>query len=112
MPSELDKYQQIIAIPGIGLITSTALIASIGNGSYFENGRQLSARLGLVPRQTSSGSKEKLLGISKRGDIYLRTLLIQGARAVLNTKLRFTTNQRSQSFILCKLYFLIPVNHA
>ncbi len=112
MASELDKYQQIIAIPGIGLITSTALIASIGNGSYFENGRQLSARLGLVPRQASSGGKEKLLGISKRGDIYLRTLLIQGARAVLNTKLRFTTNQRSQSFILCKLYFLIPVNHA
>jgi transposase len=94
MASELDKYQQIIAIPGIGLITSTALIASIGNGNCFENGRQLSAWLGLVPRQASSGGKEKLLGISKRGDIYLRTLLIQGARAVLNTKLRFTTESQ------------------
>ena len=94
MAGELDKYQQIITIPGIGLITATALIASIGNGSCFENGRQLSAWLGLVPRQASSGGKEKLLGISKRGDIYLRTLLIQGARAVLNTKLRFTTESQ------------------
>lgn len=91
MANELDKYQQIIAIAGIGLITATALIASIGNGSCFENGRQLSAWLGLVPRHASSVGKEKLRGISKRGDIYLRTLLIQGARAVLNTKLRFTT---------------------
>jgi len=71
MAGELDKYQQIIAIPSIGLITATALIAYIGNGSCFENCRQLSAWLGLVPRQASSGGKEKLLGISKRGDIYL-----------------------------------------
>ena len=67
-----------MTIPGIGLITATALIASIGNASCFENGRQLSAWLGLVPRQHSSGGKDKLLGISKRGDIYLRTLLLQG----------------------------------
>lgn len=87
----LDKYQQITSIPDIGLITATALIASIGNASYFKNGRQLSAWFGLVPRQSSSGGKEKLLGISKRGDIYLRTLLIQGARSVLNTKIRYTT---------------------
>ncbi|MBM3467730.1 MAG: IS110 family transposase [Alphaproteobacteria bacterium] len=87
----LGKYQQVTAVPGIGLITATALIASIGNANCFKNGRQLSAWLGLVPRQASSGGKEKLLGISKRGDVYLRTLLIQGARAVLNTKLRFTT---------------------
>lgn len=86
----LDRYQQLKTIPGLGIITATALIASIGNASYFENGRQLSAWLGLVPRQNSSGGKDKLLGISKRGDIYLRTLLIQGARAVLNAKLRFT----------------------
>lgn len=85
----LDKYQQLIAIPGLGLITATALIASIGNAVNFDNARQLSAWLGLVPRQHSSGGKDKLLGISKRGDIYLRTLLIQGARAVLNNKLRF-----------------------
>jgi len=94
MASELDKYQQIIAIPGIGLITATALIASISNAGCFENGRQLSAWLGLVPRQASSGGKEKLFGISKRGDIYLRTLLIQGARSVLNAKLRFTTESQ------------------
>ncbi|OZG32052.1 transposase [Rickettsia endosymbiont of Culicoides newsteadi] len=83
-----------MTIPGIGLITATALIASIGNASCFENGRQLSAWLGLVPRQHSSGGKDKLLGISKRGDIYLRTLLIQGARAVLNSKIRFTTEEQ------------------
>ena len=92
--SGLDRYQQLIDILGLGLITATALIASIGNASCFENGRQLSAWLGLVPRQSSSGGKEKLLSISKRGDVYLRTLLIQGARAVLNTKLRFTTEEQ------------------
>lgn len=91
------KCQQLMAIPGIGLITATALVTSIGNATNFENGRQLSAWLGLVPRQHSSGGKDKLLGISKRGDIYLRTLLIQGARAVLNTKIRFMSEeQKSQ----------------
>jgi transposase len=92
--SESDKCQQLISIPGIGLITATALVASIGNASCFESGRQLSAWLGLVPRQHSSGGKEKLLGISKRGDVYLRSLLIQGARAVLNAKLTFTTEEQ------------------
>jgi transposase len=90
----LDRYKQLTIIPGIGLITATALIASVGNGSCFENGRQLSAWLGLVPRQNSSGGKEQLLSISKRGNVYLRTLLIQGARAVLNAKLRFTTEDQ------------------
>ncbi|KAJ6645093.1 putative family 20 transposase [Pseudolycoriella hygida] len=92
--SQYSNHQQLMMIPGIGLITATALIASIGNASCFENGRQLSAWLGLVPRQHSSGGKDKLLGISKRGDIYLRTLLIQGARAVLNSKIRFTTEEQ------------------
>ena len=92
--SEYANHQQLMMIPGIGLITATALIASIGNASCFENGRQLSAWLGLVPKQYSSGGKEKLLSISKRGDVYLRTLLIQGARAVLNAKLRFTTEEK------------------
>ena len=86
-----DLYKRLDTVPGIGLITATALIASIGNASCFKNGRQLSAWLGLVPRQHSSGGKEKLLGISKRGDVYLRTLLIQGARSVFNSKLRYTT---------------------
>ena len=75
--------QRLQSILGIGPLTATALIAAIGNASAFENARQLSAWLGLVPRQDSSGGKERLLGISKRGDVYLRTLLIHGARSVL-----------------------------
>ena len=74
--------QRLAAIPGIGPITATALVASIGDAKTFANGRQLAAWLGLVPRQHSSGGKPTLLGISKRGDVYLRTLLIHGARAV------------------------------
>lgn len=70
-------------IPGIGPITATALVASVGNAGCFENGRQMAAWLGLVPRQHSTGGKQTLLGISKRGDTYLRTLLIHGARAVV-----------------------------
>lgn len=72
--------QCIRKIPGIGLITATALIAAIGNASHFENSRQLVAWPGRAPHQHSSGGKQVLLGISKRGDIYLRTLLIHGAR--------------------------------
>jgi transposase len=70
-------------IPGIGPITASALVASIGDAKSFDNGRQLAAWLGLVPRQHSSGGKPTLLGMSKRGDCYLRTLLIHGARAVI-----------------------------
>jgi transposase len=70
-------------IPGVGPITASALAASVADAHAFKNGRQLAAWLGLVPRQNSSGGKEQLLGISKRGDVYLRTLLIHGARAVL-----------------------------
>ena len=75
--------QTLAQLPGIGPITASALVASIGNPRNFQNGRQLAAWLGLVPRQHSSGGKQTLLGISKRGDSYLRTLLIHGARAVL-----------------------------
>jgi transposase len=75
--------QRLQAIPGIGPLTASALVASIGDAKTFKNGRQLAAWLGLVPRQDSSGGKTKLLGISKRGDTYLRTLLIHGARSVL-----------------------------
>lgn len=71
------------AIPGLGPLSASALVASVGNAKAFRNGRQFAAWLGLVPRQQSSGGKEKLLGISKRGDTYLRTLLIHGARSVL-----------------------------
>ncbi|WP_270792890.1 IS110 family transposase [Aeromonas sp. QDB21] len=75
--------QTLAQLPGIGPITASALVASIGNAQNFKNGRQLAAWLGLVPRQHSSGGKQTLLGISKRGDSYLRTLLIHGARSVL-----------------------------
>jgi transposase len=75
--------QRLEAIPGIGPLTASALVASIGDAKTFKNGRQLAAWLGLVPRQVSSGGKDRLLGISKRGDTYLRTLLIHGARSVL-----------------------------
>ena len=70
-------------IPGIGPLTASALVASIGDAKNFTNGRQLAAWLGLVPKQHSSGGKTNLQGISKRGDTYLRTLLIHGARAVI-----------------------------
>lgn len=75
--------QRLQAIPGIGPLSASALVASIGDAKAFKNGRQLAAWLGLVPRQNSSGGKTQLLGISKRGDTYLRTLLIHGARSVL-----------------------------
>ncbi len=70
-------------IPGIGPITATALICGVGDASQFKRGRDMAAWLGLTPGQHSSGGKEHLLSISKRGDAYLRTLLIHGARAVL-----------------------------
>ncbi len=70
---------------GVGPMIATALVAAVGNGEQFANGRQMSAAFGLTPRQHSSGGKERLLGISKRGDAYLRTLLIHGARSVIRT---------------------------
>lgn len=70
-------------VPGIGPITADALVASVGDPTQFKNGREFAAWLGLVPRQHSTGDKATLLGISKRGDVYLRTLLIHGARNVL-----------------------------
>jgi len=78
-----EASRRLAEIPGIGPITASALVASIGDAHCFKNGRQLAAWLGLVPRQHSSGGKQVLLGISKRGDCYLRTLLIHGACAVL-----------------------------
>jgi len=82
---ESPASRRLEAIPGIGPLSASALAASIGDAKAFRNGRQLAAWLGLVPRQHSSGGKEQLLGISKRGDTYLRTLLIHGARSVLLT---------------------------
>jgi len=70
---------------GVGPLIATALVATVGDAKQFANGRQLAASLGLTPRQNSSGGKERLLGISKRGDAYLRTLLVHGARSALRT---------------------------
>jgi transposase len=75
--------QKLAQVEGIGPVVATALVAAVGNAREFANGRHLAAWLGLVPRQCSSGGKERLLGISKRGDRYLRTLLIHGARATV-----------------------------
>ncbi len=78
-----EPCQRIAAVEGIGPLTATALVAAISDGKAFKNGRQFAAWLGLVPKQHSSGGKARLLGISKRGDTYLRTLLIHGARSVV-----------------------------
>jgi len=75
---------RILKIPGVGDLTATALVAAIPDAREFKNGRHMAAWLGLVPRQSSSGDKQTLLGISKRGDRYLRTLLIHGARSALS----------------------------
>ena len=83
LASSNEDAKRLQQIPGIGPITATALISAIGDGKQFKRGRGLAAWLGLTPRQHSSGGKDRLLGISKRGDAYLRTLLIHGARAVL-----------------------------
>ena len=78
------QAQTLMQLPGIGAKGATALLAAVGEDpSLFKNGRGMAAWLGLVPRQHSTGGKERLLGISKRGDVYLRQLLIHGARSVL-----------------------------
>lgn len=73
----------IFEIPGVGLLTATAAVATMGDAKAFKSGREFAAWLGLVPRQSGTGGRIRLLGISKRGDTYLRTLLIHGARSVL-----------------------------
>lgn len=75
--------RKLAEIPGLGPITASAIVATVGDAREFKNGRQLAAWMGLVPRQNSSGGKQNLLGISKRGDTYLRTLMIHGARSVV-----------------------------
>jgi transposase len=70
---------------GVGPMIATAMVATVGNATQFANGRQMAAALGLTPRQNSSGGKERLLGISKRGDAYLRMLLVHGARSMIRT---------------------------
>lgn len=78
-----ETMRRLTSIPGIGVLNATALVAAVGNGSGFNKARDLGAWLGLVPRQHSTGGKARLFGITKRGNKYLRTLLIHGARAAL-----------------------------
>ncbi|TWB67813.1 transposase [Nitrospirillum amazonense] len=78
-----ETVRRLISVPGIGSINATALVAAVGDGRAFARGRDMAAWLGLVPRQMTTGGKPKLLGISKRGNRYLRKNLIHGARAVL-----------------------------
>lgn len=89
-------------IPGIGTLTASALVASAPNPEQFKNGRQFAAWLGLVPRQHSTGDKQTLLGISKRGDVYLRTLLIHGARNVLHYAHKHSDNRSKWAVTLAK----------
>ena len=83
---EQDSCQRLTDIPGIGPVTATALVAAVGNGAAFQKGREMAAWIGLVPREHSTGGKQKLLGIGKQGNGYLRRLFIQGARAVLQQR--------------------------
>jgi transposase len=78
-----EKCQKIATIPGVGPITATAVIAQIGNGRDFKNGREYAAYLGLVPRHSGTGGKTKNLSISKRGDKYIRTQMVHGSRSIL-----------------------------
>jgi transposase len=78
-----EDSSRLAEVPGIGVHTATALLGKLGNGCTFRNVREVAAFVGLVPKQASSGGKEKLLGISKRGDGYLRRLLVQGAKSVI-----------------------------
>ena len=79
------QAKRLQQLRGVGPLIATALLATVGSGKQFANGRQMSAALGLVPRQHDSGDKRRRLGITKRGDAYLRSLLIHGARAVIRT---------------------------
>lgn len=89
--------QLLQTVPGIAVMTSTAIVGHIGDMSQFKNGRQFAAYLGLVPRQSSSGGQERLLGISKRGNAYLRSLLIHGARSVIrHVRRRLAAGQEGQ----------------
>ncbi len=91
-----DACQRLVPVPGIGELNASAFVAAVGRADQFRNGRDLASWLGLVPRQHSSGGKERLLGISKRGDSYLRRILIHGARAHVSRVVRRRENPRSQ----------------
>jgi transposase len=92
LDGEIDRIAQsdpvvrrLQQLRGVGPMIATALVATVGDAQHFANGRQMAASLGLTPKQHSSGGKDRLLGISKRGDSYLRSLLIHGARSAIRT---------------------------
>jgi len=80
---EDERAQRLMEVPGIGKLTATAVLAAVADAGHFDSGRDFAANLGLVPREHSSGGRQRLYGITKRGDSYLRTLLIHGARSAL-----------------------------
>jgi hypothetical protein len=80
-----ERCKRLAEVDGVGPLIATALVAAVGNASEFKSGRELAAYLGLVPRHRASGGRTVLLGISKRGDRYLRTLLVHGARSAMRT---------------------------
>jgi transposase len=86
MAKENEARQRLTEIPGLGPVTATALIGAVGNASAFGKGRNLAAWTGIVPGEYSTGGKQKLLGINKRGNKYLRTLFVQGARSVVQQR--------------------------
>jgi transposase len=90
-----ETVRRLQTVPGIGLLTATALVAAVGDAKSFKNGRHMAAWLGLVPRQDSSGGKPRLLGITKRGDKYLRCLLVHGARSLCTHAQRRPTAART-----------------
>ena len=97
-----EDSQRLEKIPGFGVLTASALVASLGDARSFRNGREMAAWLGLVPRQHSSGGKPLLLGISKRGDSYLRTLMVHGARSAIRVAERKQTTTDNWSTEMMK----------
>jgi len=100
--------ERLRSIPGIGLLSSTALVGFVGDVRRFPSGRHFASYLGLTPREYSSGSRRRLGRISKLGDAYLRTLLIHGARAVLVAARRRSKTDRFRAWALAITKLLSP----
>ncbi len=101
--------QRVMKVPGVGLMTSTYLVASVGNGQQFHSAKQFAAWLGLTPREHSSGGKQRLGHISKRGDGYFRYLLVHGARAVAAVIERYKDEMPWLSTLLQKKNYNVAV---
>ena len=100
LATELPVTERLLSIPGIGLLTATALVASVGDVARFPSARHFASWLGLTPRESSSGAVRRLGGISKRGDRYLRTLLIHGGRSVLTAAHRKPAGDQLRAWAL------------